>query len=101
MGVQPVHYGAGGSGAPSVPRTQNGVAEALPPADRMEFYREMGQADEHELLGVLRRWWLRATMYADPLPEPLRTAVENGTAPGRPAAVVLREAQAAREADSR
>ncbi|MFI9206265.1 hypothetical protein [Streptomyces sp. NPDC053048] len=99
MSAQPVHYGD--SGAPSIPRTQNGVAEALPPADRMEFYREMGQADEHELLGVLRRWWLRATMYADPLPESVRTAVENGTAPGRPAAAVLREAQAAREADSR
>ncbi|MDT0453654.1 hypothetical protein [Streptomyces hesseae] len=99
MRAQPVHYGD--SGAPSIPRTQNGVAEALPPADRMEFYREMGQADEHELLGVLRRWWMRAMMYADPLAEPVRTAIETGTAPGRPAAAVLHEAQAAREADSR
>ncbi|MEW2577683.1 hypothetical protein [Streptomyces syringium] len=98
MSAQPVHYGD--SGAPSIPRTQNGVAEALPPADRMEFYREIGQADEHELLGVLRRWWMRATMYADPLPESVRTAVENGTAPGRPAAAVIREALGAREADS-
>ncbi len=44
MGAQPERYGRGG--VPPVPRTQNGVAEALPPADRMEFYREMGQADE-------------------------------------------------------
>ncbi|MFI2077654.1 hypothetical protein [Streptomyces triculaminicus] len=99
MSAQPVHFGD--SGAPSIPRTQNGVAEALPPADRMEFYRKMGQADETELLGVLRRWWLRAAMYVDPLPETVRTAVEVGTAPGRSVASAVREALAAREADSR
>ncbi|MFF4283497.1 hypothetical protein [Streptomyces kronopolitis] len=81
-----------------LPRTQNAVAQALPPADRMEFYREMGEADETELLGVLRRWWLRARLYADPLPEETRTAVEAGRAPGRSATPLLREALAAREA---
>lgn len=89
------------AGPPSLPRTQNDVARALPPADRMEFYREMGEADETELLGVLRRWWLRARLYADPLPEETRSAVEAGTAPGRPAAVLVREAVAARESWSR
>lgn len=53
MSAQPVHHGGG---RPPLPRTQNAVAAALPPADRMEFYREMGESAETELLGVLRRW---------------------------------------------
>ncbi|MFE2037657.1 hypothetical protein ACFXBB_31315 [Streptomyces scopuliridis] len=61
----------------------------------------MGEADETELLGVLRRWWLRARIYADPLTEEARSAVEAGIAPGRPAAVLVREAVAAREARGR
>lgn len=95
MSAQTVHQ------PPPLPRTQNDVAKALPPADRMEFYREMGEADETELLGVLRRWWLRARLYADPLPEEGRAAVEAGQAPGRPAAAVVREAVVAREARGR
>ncbi|MFJ1751284.1 hypothetical protein ACIOJD_34405 [Streptomyces sp. NPDC088116] len=50
---------------------------------------------------VLRRWWLRARLYADPLPEEARAAVEAGQAPGRPAAAVVREAVVAREARGR
>ncbi|MEV4975971.1 hypothetical protein [Streptomyces scopuliridis] len=99
MSAQTVH--PSDAGPPSLPRTQNDVAKALPPADRMEFYREMGEADETELLGVLRRWWLRARLYADPLTEEARSAVETGTAPGRPATVLVREAVAAREARGR
>ncbi|MFH8411167.1 hypothetical protein ACH4FX_41320 [Streptomyces sp. NPDC018019] len=98
MSAQPVHHGDGGP--PPLPRTQNAVAAALPPADRMEFYREMGEADETELLGVLRRWWLRARLYADPLPDDVRTAVEAGTAPGRAAGAALRQAAADREAST-
>ncbi|WP_052489863.1 hypothetical protein [Streptomyces sp. 150FB] len=90
MSAQTVH--PSDAGPPSLPRTQNDVAKALPPADRMEFYREMGEADETELLGVLRRWWLRARLYADPLPDETRAAVEAGLAPGRPAARAVREA---------
>ncbi|MEC4019847.1 hypothetical protein [Streptomyces sp. H27-D2] len=89
------------AGPPPLPRTQNAVAAALPPAGRMEFYRQMGQANETELLGVLRRWWLRARLYADPLPEESRTAVEAGRAPGRSATTLVREAVAAREARGR
>lgn len=44
MSAQTVH--PSDAGPPSLPRTQNDVARALPPADRMEFYREMGEADE-------------------------------------------------------
>ncbi|CAM5528072.1 MULTISPECIES: hypothetical protein [Streptomyces] len=98
MSAQPVHDGDGGP--PPLPRTQNAVAAALPPADRMEFYREMGEADETELLGVLRRWWLRARLYADPLPEDVRADIEAGTAPGRPAGAALRQAAADRETSS-
>ncbi|MGW1766101.1 hypothetical protein ACWCQL_18750 [Streptomyces sp. NPDC002073] len=97
MSTQPIHLHK----PERLPRTQNAVAAALPPADRMEFYREMGEADETALLGVLRRWWMRANLYADPRPEEARTAVEVGRAPGRPAAVVLREATAARETNGR
>jgi hypothetical protein len=99
MSAQTVH--PSDAGPPSLPRTQNDVARALPPADRMEFYREMGEADETELLGVLRRWWLRARLYADPLPDEARIAIEAGQAPGRSAGPVVREAVAARETDSR
>ncbi|MFI5621474.1 hypothetical protein [Streptomyces sp. NPDC051567] len=98
MSAQTVH--PSDAGPPSLPRTQNAVAQALPPADRMEFYREMGEADETELLGVLRRWWMRAALYADPLPEEARAAAEAGRAPGRPAAALVREALAARGEDS-
>ncbi|MEV0281687.1 hypothetical protein AB0I22_35610 [Streptomyces sp. NPDC050610] len=99
MSAQTVH--ASDAGPPPLPRTQNAVATALPPVERMEFYREMGEADETELLGVLRRWWLRARLYAAPLSEETRTAVEAGRAPGRPASAALREAVALREAQER
>lgn len=97
MSAQPIHPHE----PERLPRTQNAVAEALPPADRMEFYREMGEADETALLGVLRRWWMRANLYANPLPEETRTAVETGRVPGRSATAVLREATAARETRGR
>ncbi|MCO8308785.1 hypothetical protein [Streptomyces sp. RKCA744] len=100
MTAQTVH--SSDARPPSLPRTQNAVAAALPPADRMEFYQEMGEADETELLSTLRRWWMRAAhLYADPLPEETRAAVEAGLAPGRSALAVLREATAAREAEGR
>ncbi|KEF04855.1 hypothetical protein DF17_21665 [Streptomyces rimosus] len=57
----------------------------------------MGEADETELLGVLRRWWLGARLYADPLPDDVRTDIEAGTAPGRAAGAALRQAAADRE----
>ncbi len=73
------------SAAP-IPRTQDAVAAALPPAQRMEFHREMG-----ETIGdVLRRWWLRAELYQDPEGDRIHAAVQNGTALGTSASAVLR-----------
>ncbi|MDH6710504.1 hypothetical protein P3T27_007254 [Kitasatospora sp. MAA19] len=74
----------------SIPRTQDAVAAALPPAQRMEFYREMGEADDETIGGVLRRWWLRAQLYRDPEGDRIHADVQAGTAPGASAASVLR-----------
>ncbi|GAA1154329.1 hypothetical protein GCM10009664_22740 [Kitasatospora gansuensis] len=76
--------------AQPIPRTQDGVAVALPPAQRMEFYREMGEATDEEIGGVLRRWWLRAELYRDPEGDRIHAALQAGTAPGTPASEVLR-----------
>ncbi|MEV7777244.1 hypothetical protein [Kitasatospora sp. NPDC088351] len=73
-----------------IPRTQDAVAVALPPAQRMEFYREMGEADDSTIGGVLRRWWLRAQLYRDPEGDRIHAAIQSGTAPGTPASTVLR-----------
>ncbi|MFD7666089.1 hypothetical protein [Streptomyces sp. NPDC059788] len=96
MSAQPVHHGDGGPSP--LPRTQNAVAAALPTADRTAFRREMGEADETELLSVLRRWWLWASLYATPLPDDVRTDTETGAAPGTPAGVALCQAAADGEA---
>ncbi|MEV6974641.1 hypothetical protein [Kitasatospora sp. NPDC093806] len=77
-------------GRQPIPRTQDGVAAALPPAQRMEFYREMGEADVDTIGGVLKRWWLRAELYQDPEGDRVHAAVQAGTAPGTSASVVLR-----------
>jgi hypothetical protein len=50
-----------------VPRTIDGIAEALRGADRMEFYREVGQVDVgEELQHVVATWWARAMLVTDP-----------------------------------
>ncbi|MFD9685858.1 DUF6247 family protein [Kitasatospora sp. NPDC059088] len=84
MNTTPVH------GRQPVARTQGAVAAALPPAQRKEFHREMDEADEETIDGVLRRWWLRAQLYRDPEGDRIQTAVRSGTAPGTPASTVLR-----------
>ncbi|MFF3008059.1 hypothetical protein ACFVTF_35270 [Kitasatospora sp. NPDC057940] len=73
-----------------IPRTQDAVAAALPPAQRIDFYREMGEADDSTIGGVLRRWWLRTQLYRDPEGDRLHAAVQSGTATGAPASAVLR-----------
>ncbi|WP_327075520.1 hypothetical protein OG196_43095 (plasmid) [Kitasatospora purpeofusca] len=88
MSAAPVH--GHHDGRKPVPRTQDGVAAALPSAQRMEFYREMGEADDETIGGVLRRWWLRAELYRDPEGDRIHTAVQTGTTPGTPASAVLR-----------
>ncbi|MFJ4187811.1 hypothetical protein [Kitasatospora sp. NPDC089509] len=73
------------------PRTQDEIGAALPPSQRMAFYRDMGSADEDEIAGVLRRWRLRLEIYVDPATARVHAAVQQGTAPGRALSAVLRE----------
>ncbi|MFD0262682.1 hypothetical protein ACFRKE_22065 [Kitasatospora indigofera] len=73
------------------PRTQDEIGAALPPSQRMAFYRDMGSADESEIAGVLRRWRLRLEIYNDPATARAHDAVRRGTAPGRALSAVLRE----------
>ncbi|GLW59313.1 hypothetical protein [Kitasatospora phosalacinea] len=60
----------------------------------MEFYREMGEADDQAIGGVLRRWWLRAELYRDAEGDRIHAAVQVGTAPGTCASAVLRRLEA-------
>ncbi|WP_369275987.1 hypothetical protein AB5J55_44155 [Streptomyces sp. R11] len=76
-----------------IPRTQDAVAAALPPAQRMEFYRQMGEATDDTIATVLRRWWTLVQVAVDPATARTAAAVKAGTAPGRSAAAVLRERQ--------
>ncbi|KOV35392.1 hypothetical protein ADK60_09065 [Streptomyces sp. XY431] len=73
------------------PRTQDEIGAALPPSQRMAFYRDMGSADEHEIAGVLRRWRLRLELYNDPATARTHAEVQQGVAPGRALSAVLRE----------
>ncbi|MFG2695607.1 hypothetical protein ACIHEI_03635 [Kitasatospora sp. NPDC051984] len=85
MSAQPTEaYGAR-------PRTQDEIGAALPPHQRMAFYRDMGSADEDEIAGVLRRWRLRLEVYNDPATARVHTAVQQGTVSGRALSAVLRE----------
>ena len=68
--------------AERVPRTIDGIAEALQGADRMAFYREVGQADvEEQLRDVIATWWGRAMLATDPERPTLARAVAAGTLP--------------------
>ena len=68
--------------ADRVPRTIDGIAEALQGADRMAFYREVGQADvEEQLRDVIAAWWGRAMLTTDPAGPALARAVAAGTLP--------------------
>jgi hypothetical protein len=70
------------TGADRVPRTIDGIAEALQGADRMVFYREVGQADvEEQLRDVIATWWGRAMLVTDPEGPALARAVAAGTLP--------------------
>ncbi|MFJ8765195.1 hypothetical protein [Streptomyces clavifer] len=84
--TQPIH-----SDPQSIPRTQNAVAAALPAAQRMEFYREMGEATPETIGEVLTNWWLLVQVAGDPQTARTAAAVKAGTAPGRSASTVMRE----------
>jgi hypothetical protein len=62
-----------------VPRTADGIAAALTPARRMEFYRELGISPVHRVEAILRRWWCEAMLDADPQGEHLAAAAMEGT----------------------
>lgn len=49
-----------------IPKTADGVAGALAPARRMDFYRELGTAELGEVEAVLRKWWCWAMLDTDP-----------------------------------
>ena len=57
MSAQPVHRNSG----PRVPRSIDGIGSALPAAERMAFYRELGPVeDQAGREAVLTSWWLKA-----------------------------------------
>ncbi|MCM2426666.1 hypothetical protein [Streptomyces sp. RKAG337] len=78
MTAQPVHPHE--PGEPRVPRTIDGIADALGGARRMEFYREIGRAQAgSELEHVLATWWGQAMLDTDPQRERIIAAAEEGT----------------------
>ncbi|GAA3370518.1 hypothetical protein GCM10020367_17460 [Streptomyces sannanensis] len=74
-----------------IPCTQDAVAAALPPVQRMDFYREMGQAGADEIGDILKNWWLLVQIAGDPRTSRTAAAVKAGTATGRPASAIMRE----------
>ncbi|WP_405729605.1 hypothetical protein OG607_28765 [Streptomyces sp. NBC_01537] len=77
MSARPVHPHDPG---PRVPRTINGIADALSGARRMEFYREIGEAQAGpELQHVVATWWGQAMLDTDPERERIIAAAEAGT----------------------
>ncbi|WBP92210.1 hypothetical protein [Kitasatospora cathayae] len=79
MSVQPVHHQS--DPEPRVPRTADGIAAVLTGARRMEFYRELGQAEIGEVEGVLLRWWCEAMLDTDPEQDRIIQAARSGTLP--------------------
>ncbi|MEV5410264.1 hypothetical protein AB0K60_15685 [Thermopolyspora sp. NPDC052614] len=76
MTAQPVH--SSGPEEPRVPRTVDGIAAALSPAKRMDFYRQLGTARLEQAEAVLRRWWCEAMLDTDPEAEQVRIEAEQG-----------------------
>ncbi len=72
-----------------VPRTVDGIAAALAPARRMEFYRQLGTAPLDQAEAVLRRWWCEAMLDTDPDGDRLTEAALNGTLPTASVADVI------------
>ncbi len=69
-------------GGPRVPRTIQGIADALAPDRRMEFYRLVLVAEAGvELQSVIATWWGQAMLDTDPDREGVISAAEAGTLP--------------------
>ncbi|KAB8160223.1 hypothetical protein FH609_028390 [Streptomyces sp. 3MP-14] len=95
MSGQPVHHRFPDEpGGERVPRTADGIAAALSPARRMEFYRELGTAPLDNVEAVLRRWWCEAMLDTDPDGDRITTAALDGTLPLTSVSSVLTRRQA-------
>jgi hypothetical protein len=82
--------------AERVPRTIDGIANALHGTDRMKFYREVGQAlPGPQLQQVVATWWGRAMLVTDPARAELIRAVESRTLPTVSMVEVLQRRRAA------
>ena len=80
---------------PGIPRTINGIADALSGARRMEFYRAVGHAEAGpELQHVIATWWGQAMLDTDPERDRIIEAVHAGTLPTVTMAEVLRQRRA-------
>ena len=64
-----------------MPRTVDGIADALQGGRRMEFYRELGTAPLDQAEAILRRWWCEAMLDTDLETEQIRRAAMDGTLP--------------------
>jgi hypothetical protein len=74
-----------------VPKTMNGIADALNGARRMEFYRTIGQAEAGpERQHLVATWWGQAMLDTDPERERTIAAVQTGTLPTVTMAEVFR-----------
>lgn len=81
--------------APHVPRTIDGIADALTGARRMEFYRAVGQAEAGpDLQHVVATWWGQAMLDTDPDRDRIIAAVEAGTVATVTMAEVIRRRRA-------
>ncbi|MFI9239517.1 hypothetical protein [Streptomyces sp. NPDC053079] len=80
MTAQPIHHRD--ADGPRVPRTIQGIADALAPDRRMEFYRLVLAAEAGtELQSVIATWWGHAMLDTDPDRERIIAAAEAGTLP--------------------
>lgn len=90
MTAQPLHSHTP-EPAPRVPRTIDGIADALTGARRMEFYRAVGRAEAGpELQHVIATWWGQAMLDTDPDRDQIIAAAQAGTLPTTTMAEVLR-----------
>ncbi len=81
--------------APRVPRTIDGIADALTGARRMEFYRAVGQAEAGpDLQHVVATWWGQAMLDTDPDQDQIIAAVDAGTVATVTMAEVIRRRRA-------
>ncbi|MGH3824102.1 MAG: hypothetical protein ACRDRA_14920 [Pseudonocardiaceae bacterium] len=94
MTAQPEHPHAPET-EPRVPRTINGIADALSGARRMEFYRAVGQAEAGpDLQHVIATWWGQAMLDTDPDRDRIIAAVQESALPTVTMAEVLRRRRA-------